>query len=47
MSIFYDAQRKIDFRLIFKSLEQKFEHLELRFDEVNKRVDIVESSSQK
>ena len=29
------------------SLEQKFEHLELRFDEVNKRVDIVESSSQK
>lgn len=34
-----NAQQKIYFRLFFKSLEQKFEHLELKFDEVNERID--------
>lgn len=35
-----DAQEHIDFRLSFKSLEQKFEWFELSFDEVNEREQI-------
>lgn len=38
---------KIYFGLVFKSLEQKFKRLELRFDETNERIDIIELSSQK
>ena len=40
-------RKKIDFKLFFKSLEQKFECLQLRFDEVNERIYKVESNSQK
>lgn len=32
-------------RLFSKSIEQKFECLELKFDEVNNKIDKVESSS--
>lgn len=39
--------KKTDFGLYFKSLEQKFECLELMFDEMNERIVKVESSSHK
>ena len=42
-----EAQEKIDFKLFFQSLEQKFARMEVRFDEINSRIDRVESSSQR
>ncbi|KAK1572533.1 hypothetical protein Q3G72_034201 [Acer saccharum] len=40
-------QKKIDFKFLFKALEQKFERLEMRFGEVHDRIVKVESSSQR
>ena len=42
-----DTQEKIDFKLFFQSLEQKFARMEMRFDEINERMDRVESSPQR
>jgi len=42
-----ETQEKIDFKLFFQSLEQKFARMEMRFDEINERMDRVESSSQR
>ena len=42
-----DIQEMIDFKLFFRSLEQKFDRLDLRFNEVNERIDRVEASTQR
>ena len=42
-----DVQERIDFKLFFRSLEQKFDRLNFRFNEVNERIDKVEANLQK
>ena len=37
----------MDAKVFYKALEQKFQQLNLRFDEVHERLDKVESSAQK